>query len=66
VSAEVTGKITEALRECLLTAIDGLAVPRFSGRVVVNYPLVTEKETLPSQIELTPEAAEKVDSLLTP
>jgi VWA domain containing CoxE-like protein len=66
VSAEVTGKITEALRECLLTAIDGLSVPRFSGRVVVHYPLVTEREALPSQIELTPEAAEKVDSLLAP
>jgi hypothetical protein len=66
VSAEVTGKITEALRECLLTAIDGLSVPRFSGKVVVHYPLVTEKEALPSQIELTPEAAEKVDSLLAP
>lgn len=66
VSAEVTGKITDTLRDCLLGAIDDLAVPRFSGRVVVHYPLVTERETLPSQIELTPEAAEKVDSLLTP
>jgi hypothetical protein len=66
VSAEVTGKITDALRECLLSAIDQLAVPRFTGRVAVHYPLVTERETLPSQIELTPEAAEKVDSLLGP
>jgi hypothetical protein len=66
VSAEVTGKITDALRQCLLSAIDGLSVPRFSGRVVVHYPLVTERETLPSQIELTSEAAEKVDSLLGP
>lgn len=66
VSAEVTGKITDALRQCLLSAIDGLAVPRFTGRVVVHYPLVTEREILPSQIELTSEAAEKVDSLLGP
>jgi len=64
VSAEVSGKITDALRDCLLSAIDDLAVPRFSGRVVVRYPLVTEREGLPSQIELTPEAADKVDSLL--
>jgi hypothetical protein len=66
VSAEVSGKITDALRDCLLSAIDDLAVPRFSGRVVVRYPLVTEREGLPSQIELTPEAADKVDSLLGP
>lgn len=64
VSAEVTGQITEALKACLLAAVDELAVPRFSGRVVVHYPLVTERETLPSQIELTPQLAEKVDALL--
>jgi hypothetical protein len=66
VSAEVTGKITDTLRACLLAAVDELAVPRFNGRVVVNYPLVTERETVPSQIELTPQLAERVDSLLGP
>ena len=64
ISADVTGKISDVLRTCLLAAVDGLAVPRFSGRVVVRYPLVTERETLPSQIELTPEAAVRVDALI--
>jgi len=66
VSAEVTGTITDALRSCLLGAVDELAVPRFSGRVVVKYPLVTEKETLPAQIELTPQTAERLDSVIGP
>jgi hypothetical protein len=63
VSASVQGKITEPLRVCLLSAIDSLAVPRFTGRVVVRYPLVTEREPLPSQIELTPAMAEEIDGL---
>jgi hypothetical protein len=66
VSAEVTGQITDALRACLLAAVDDLSVPRFSGRVVVRYPLVTERETLPSQIELTPQVAERLDALIGP
>ena len=57
------GKIAQPLRDCLLTAVDTLAVPRFSGRVVVRYPLVTERETLPSQIELAPEISKEVDRL---
>jgi hypothetical protein len=64
VSAEVTGKIAEELRRCLLAAVDSLAVPRFSGSIVVRYPLVTEKEALPSEIELTPTTAERLDSVL--
>jgi hypothetical protein len=64
VSADVTGKIAEELRACLLAAVDQLAVPRFTGRVLVRYPLVTEREPLPSQIELTPHTAERVDSLI--
>ncbi len=66
VSAEVTGQISETLRSCLLEAVDQLAVPRFSGRVVVRYPLATERETLPSQIELTPRTAERLDAVLGP
>jgi hypothetical protein len=66
VSATVQGKIAQPLRECLLSAIDSLAVPRFTGRVVVRYPLVTEREPLPSQIELTPGIAAEVDNLTKP
>ena len=62
----MTGTITDALRSCLLAAVDELAVPRFSGRVVVRYPLVTERETLPSQVELTPQTAERLDALIAP
>jgi hypothetical protein len=63
ISATVQGKIAPTLRDCLLSAVDSLAVPRFTGRVVVRYPLVTEREPLPSQIELAPETAKEVDRL---
>ncbi|HET8938748.1 MAG TPA: vWA domain-containing protein [Polyangiales bacterium] len=63
ISATVQGKIAPELRDCLLSAVDSLAVPRFTGRVVVRYPLVTEREPLPSQIELAPETAGEIDRL---
>ncbi|MEY4582072.1 MAG: hypothetical protein RL701_6775 [Pseudomonadota bacterium] len=63
VSARVSGKIAEPLRLCLLAAVDSLAIPPFSGRVVVRYPLVTEREPLPSQVELTTGTAAQVDAL---
>jgi hypothetical protein len=66
ISATVQGKIAQDLRDCLLTAVDSLAVPRFTGRVVVRYPLVTEREPLPSQIELAPETAGEIDKLTGP
>jgi hypothetical protein len=62
----VQGTIAQDLRDCLLTAVDSLAVPRFTGRVVVRYPLVTEREPLPSQIELAPETAGEIDRLTGP
>ena len=64
VAASVQGKIAEELRSCLLRAVDGLLVPRFTGKVVVRYPLVTEREPLPSQVELTAATAEEVDTLI--
>jgi hypothetical protein len=64
VSASVEGEIPPKLRDCLLSAVDTLEVPRFSGNVIVRYPLITESEPLPHQIELTPEVAEQVDSIL--
>jgi len=63
VSAKVQGQIAEPLRACLLAAVDGLNIPPFTGKVAVRYPLVTEREPLPSQIELTPATANQLDSV---
>jgi hypothetical protein len=65
VSAQVTGKIAEELRNCLLSSIDSLAVPRFTGKVVVRYPLVTEREPLPAQVELTASTADRLDAVIS-
>jgi hypothetical protein len=64
VAARIRGTIAEPLRACLLEAVDSLAVPRFSGKVLVRYPLSTEREPLPSQIELTSLTAGEVDRIL--
>ena len=66
ISAMIQGTIAQELRDCLLSAVDSLAVPRFTGRVVVRYPLATEREPLPSQIELAPETAGEIDRLTAP
>lgn len=62
--ARVEGPIPAALRNCLLTAVDTLHVPRFTGRVRVSYPLHTLRETLPATIELSAEATDDLDSIL--
>jgi hypothetical protein len=64
ISASVEGPLAEDLRRCLLDSVDSLAVPRFSGLVIVRYPLVTEREALPSQIELTAQTAESLDAVI--
>jgi hypothetical protein len=64
VAARVEGAIAEALRTCLLQAVDTLAVPRFSGLVVVRYPLVTEREPLPSQVELSGHTEAELDAVI--
>lgn len=66
VSARVDGAIADRLRDCLLQAVDMLDVPRFTGLVEVRYPLHTEREALPREIELTPRTAIEVDRLLGP
>jgi hypothetical protein len=66
VSARVEGTIAEDLRQCLLSAVDSLAVPRFTGKVIVRYPLVTEREALPAQIELTTDTAGRLDAVIGP
>jgi hypothetical protein len=63
IDAHVEGKIPEALRVCLLAAVDTLEVPRFTGLVTVRYPLVTESLPLPEQIELRPATAGNLDAL---
>jgi hypothetical protein len=63
VDAHVEGAIPDALRQCLLTSIDTLEVPRFSGVVKVRYPLITESVPLPEQIELRSETAGTLDRL---
>jgi hypothetical protein len=63
VDAKIEGKIPDGLRTCLLKAVDTLDVPRFSGTVIVRYPLVTESLPLPEQIELRTATAASIDRL---
>jgi len=63
VDARVEGAIPDALKQCLLQAVDTLEVPRFSGLVTVRYPLVTESAPLPEQLELRPATAGTLDGL---
>ncbi len=66
VRAEVRGEIAEPLRACLLAAVDSLEVPFFTGTILVRYPLRTEAEPQPEQIELSAEVAGEVDGILAP
>jgi hypothetical protein len=66
VTARVEGAIAERLRACLLEAVDSLDVPRFTGLVDVRYPLHTEREPTPREIELTPQTASDLDRLIAP
>jgi hypothetical protein len=63
VDARIEGKIPEPLRACLLRAVDTLDVPRFSGTVVVRYPLITESMPLPEQVELQAGTAADLDHM---
>ncbi len=63
VSARVEGSIPRGLKQCLLTAVDTLEVPRFTGTVTVRYPLVTESVPLPEQIDLQARTAGELDQL---
>jgi hypothetical protein len=66
VAAQVKGRIPEPLRSCLLGAVDTLDVSYFTGTVIVRYPLRTQREPLPAQIELTPGARRAVESVVGP
>ena len=65
VDARVEGPIADTLRTCLLTAVDTLEVPRFSGVVKARYPLITESIPLPEQIDLRSETAAGLDRLFS-
>jgi hypothetical protein len=64
IDTSVTGDIDAALRRCLLDSVHELDVPRFSGTVVVRYPLYTARELPPPVIELEPDVAREVDRIL--
>jgi hypothetical protein len=64
--ARVDGEIDADLRGCLLSAAHDLDVPRFSGAVVVRYPVYTERVARPPVIELVPEVAREVDAIIVP
>jgi len=66
VEAAVTGELPEPLRQCLLGAVDRLEIPRFSGSIVVRYPLQTERERAAPRIELSRQAADRLDSVIGP
>ncbi|HJL04515.1 MAG TPA: hypothetical protein RMH85_08505 [Polyangiaceae bacterium LLY-WYZ-15_(1-7)] len=61
IEADVEGEISDVLRACLLQAVDTLEVPRFSGTVVVRYPLYTERVPPPPTIVLEEEVLDVVD-----
>lgn len=64
VRADVQGNVDAPLRACLLRAIEGLEIPAFRGKLVVRYPLYTEREAPPPTLELLPEVADRVDGIL--
>jgi len=62
--AVVTGEVPEPLRTCLIDAADRLEVPLFTGAVRARYPLRTQSEPLPEEIELSPAIKADLDRLL--
>jgi hypothetical protein len=59
--AQIVGDVPPALKSCLLELLDDLRLPWFSGRLLVNYPIHTEREPEPPTIELAPEVAETIE-----
>ncbi len=62
--AKVTGDVPEPLRACLIEAADHLEIPYFTGVVRARYPLRTQAEPLPEEIELSEGVASDLDRLL--
>jgi Mg-chelatase subunit ChlD len=59
--AQILGEVPPALKSCLLDILDSLQLPWFSGRLLVNYPIHTEREPDPPTIELAPEVVDALD-----
>ncbi len=62
-SARVSGDLTPDLEACLLSAVDHLEIPRTPGRVLVNYPFVTEAAPRTAPMSLPDDVATAVDAL---
>ncbi len=62
-SANVSGRITQELRSCLLAAVDTLEIPRFDGTVHVRYPIYTAPELAPPTLTLDADIADAVDAI---
>jgi hypothetical protein len=63
IEARVQGDLPDALRRCLLGAVDGLDVPMFEGVVLVHYPVYTERAPDPPRLELEGPVADEVDAV---
>jgi hypothetical protein len=59
----VEGEITDALRACMVSAIDALDVPAFDGAILARWPVFTEASTPPPRIELHPDLSSAIDEL---
>jgi hypothetical protein len=64
IDATIAGEVPATLAHCLLSVLDTLSLPWFSGRLRVRYPVHTEREAEPPSIELEPEAARAVDAVI--
>ncbi|MBW2461967.1 MAG: VWA domain-containing protein [Deltaproteobacteria bacterium] len=62
-SARVSGDLTPDLEACLLSAVEHLEIPRTQGRVLVNYPFVTQAEPRALPMSLPDDVATAVDAL---
>ena len=57
----VEGDIADALRTCMVTALDALDVPAFEGAILARWPLHTEPSLPAARIELHPDLASAID-----
>lgn len=61
-AVDISGSVPEPLRMCLRDAIDRLDVPRFTGTVIVRYPIHTDAVAPEPVLELAPEVARELDA----
>lgn len=63
VAADVRGRMSGELRECLLRAAFALDIPRFDGAIDVRYPVHTAAQLAPPTLTLAPDIASAVDAI---